>query len=72
MQMVKDLSVEDLKALIGEVVEEKFREILVDPDAGFALRPEIQERLRRDLEEPQQEGETFPAAIAARRRDLES
>ena len=71
MQMVKDLSVEDLKALIGEVVEEKFREILVDPDAGLALRPEIQERLRRDLEEPQQEAENIPASELARRRGME-
>jgi len=34
MQAVKDLSIEELKTLIGEAVEEKFREILVDPDAG--------------------------------------
>ena len=40
MQTVKDLSVEELRAVIGEVVEEKLREIFSDPDAGFALRPE--------------------------------
>jgi len=39
MQTVKDLSVEELRTLIAEVVEEKFREILTDPDAGLALRP---------------------------------
>ena len=71
MQTVKDLSIEELKALIGEVVEEKFREMLVDPDAGLALRPEIRERLLRDMEAPQQEGENIPAAELARRRGLE-
>ena len=71
MQTVKDLSIEELKALIGEVVEEKLREILVDPDAGLVLRPEIRERLLRDLEEPQQESENIPAAELARRRGLE-
>jgi hypothetical protein len=71
MQTVKDLSIEELKALIGEVVEEKFREILADPDVGLALRPEIRERLLRDLEEPQQEGENIPAAELAHRRGLE-
>jgi len=71
MQTVKDLSIEELKLLIGEVVEEKFREILVDPDAGLALRPEIRERLLRDLQEPQSEGKNIPAAEVARRRGLE-
>ncbi len=71
MQSVKDLSVEELKALIGEVVEEKLREILNDPDAGLALRPEIRERLLRDLQEPQGEGRNISAAELARRRGLE-
>jgi hypothetical protein len=71
MQTVKDLSIEELKALIGEVVEEKFREILVDPDAGLVLRPEIRERLLKDLEEPQQERQNILAAELARRRGLE-
>jgi hypothetical protein len=71
MQTVKDLSVEELKAVIAEVVEEKFREILVDPDAGLVLRPEVRERLRSDLEAPQVEGENIPAAEVARRRGLE-
>ena len=71
MQTVKDLSIEEFKAVIGEVVEEKLREFLIDPDAGLALRPEVQDRLLRDLQEPQQEGENIPAAEVARRRGLE-
>jgi hypothetical protein len=71
MQTVKDLSIEELKALIAEVVEEKFREILADPDVGLALRPEVRERLRADLKEPQMEGGNIPAAEVARRRGLE-
>jgi hypothetical protein len=71
MQTVKDLSIEELKALIAEVVEQKFREILTDPDAGLALRPGIRERLLRDLEDPRIEGESIPATEVARRRGLE-
>ena len=71
MQTVKDLSIEELKAVIGEVVEEKLRELLIDPDAGLALRPEIRERLLNDLQESQSEGENVPAAELARRRGLE-
>lgn len=47
---VKDLSVDDLKTLIGEVVEEKLKEVLGDPDSGLELRPEIAERLKKSLE----------------------
>ena len=71
MRTVKDLSIEELKALIGEIVEEKLRDILVDPDAGLAHRPEIRERLLRDLQEPRREGKNIPAAELARRRGLE-
>jgi hypothetical protein len=71
MQTVKDLTVEELKAVIGEVVEEKLRDLLTDPDAGLALRPEVQERLLKDLREPQPEGENIPAAELARHRGLE-
>jgi hypothetical protein len=56
--------------VIGEVVEEKLRELLADPDAGLALRPEVQDRLLKDLQEPQAEGENIPAAELARRRGL--
>jgi len=71
MQTVKDLWIEELKALMGEVVEERFRELLSDPDAGLSLRPEIRERRQRDLEERREEGENIPAAELARRQGLE-
>jgi len=71
MQTVKDLSIEELRILIGEVVEEKFRELLIDPDAGLPLRPEIRERLLQDLQEPEQELDNIPAVELARRRGLE-
>ncbi|MBZ5563975.1 MAG: hypothetical protein LAP13_16340 [Acidobacteriia bacterium] len=71
MQTVKDLTIEELKAVIGEVVEEKLRELLTDPDAGLALRPEVEERLRKDLQQPRGDGENIPVAELARRRGLE-
>lgn len=71
MQTVKDLTIEELKAVIGEVVEEKLRELLTDPDAGLALRPEVRDRLLSDIQEPDSKGENIPAAEVARRRGLE-
>jgi hypothetical protein len=46
---VKDLSVDQFKALIEEVVEEKLQEILGDPDVGLELRDEVKERLKQSL-----------------------
>ena len=71
MPTVKDLSTEELKALIGEVVEEKLRELLTDPDAGLVVRPEVRDRLVKDLQEPLRDGENISAAELARRRGLE-
>mgnify|MGYP000988846389 CR=1 FL=1 len=49
MLRVSDLSVDDLRALLREVVEEKLG-MLVDPDEGMELRPELEESLRAYLE----------------------
>ena len=46
---VKELSVEQLKALIQEAVEEKLQEILGDPDQGLELREDIKDRVRHSL-----------------------
>jgi len=46
---VKDLSVEQLKSLVEEAVEEKLEEMLGDPDIGLELREEVKERLRNSL-----------------------
>ncbi len=43
---VKELSVEQLKALIEETVEEKVHEILGDPDEGLEVREEIMQKLK--------------------------
>jgi hypothetical protein len=45
---VANLSKEELKALIGEVIEEKFREFL-DPDYGLELREEFIQRLEASI-----------------------
>lgn len=46
---VKELTVEQLKTLIQEAVEEKLEEVIGDPDLGLELREEIKERLRSSL-----------------------
>ena len=72
MQTLKDLTIDEFKAVVGEVIEEKLRELLADQDAGLSLRPEIEARLREQLQNPQLDGESIPAAEVARRLGLES
>lgn len=42
---IADLSPEELKSILREVMEEKFKEFLFDPDYGLELRERIEERL---------------------------
>jgi hypothetical protein len=46
---IGDMTPEELKALIGEVVEEKLKALLFDPDLGHVLRDEIEARLEVSL-----------------------
>ena len=44
---VGQLSTDELKEIIGSVVEQKLKEILGDPDEGLEMRAEVQNRLLR-------------------------
>ena len=71
MSTLGELSLGELKVLIGEVVDEKLREMLRDPDEGLALRPKIQERLVKSLNQPKESRQTAPANAAAHRLGLD-
>jgi hypothetical protein len=47
---VAELTVDELKQIIKEAVEQKLEEMLGDPDEGLELHEEIKARLRRSLE----------------------
>ena len=46
---VKEMSIDELKALIYQAVEEKLYEILGDPDQGMELKEEVKDMLRKSL-----------------------
>ena len=46
---VKELTVEQLKILIQEAVEEKLQELVGDPDQGLELREEVRQRLAHSV-----------------------
>ena len=68
---VKDLRVEQLKALVQEAVEEKLEEILGDPDLGLELRDEVKERLRQSIISVESGGKGIPVDKIATQIGLE-
>ncbi len=44
---VGQLSTDELREIIGSVVEQKLKEILGDPDEGLEIRADVRERLLR-------------------------
>lgn len=68
---VADLTVEEFRSLIKEVVTQTILEIFGDPDEGLELREEIKERLHRSLAQTQANGETRPVQDVAAKLGLE-
>jgi predicted house-cleaning noncanonical NTP pyrophosphatase (MazG superfamily) len=50
---VKDLTTEELKALIRETVLETLEEFLEDPDEGKEIRPEVKQELIESMQRTQ-------------------
>ncbi|MGQ9627049.1 MAG: hypothetical protein ACUVV0_09135 [Anaerolineae bacterium] len=59
--VVVQISVDELKKLIQDAVEQKLLELLGDPDWGLELREEIQERLKRSFTAEEQGERGIPA-----------
>jgi hypothetical protein len=59
-------ALKEIRPLIAEIVEEKLREILGDPDAGLAIRPRVRALLRKRFRSE----EVIPADKVARRLGL--
>ncbi len=67
---VADLTIQEFKELIREVVIETLAEVLEDPDEGLELREDILQRLERSLAEVESGAKTIPAEEVAKRLGL--
>ena len=66
-----ELTVDELKYIIQEAMEQKLSEMLHDPDEGLELRDEIKARLRRSLEAERSGARGIPAQEVAAQLGLE-
>ena len=71
MLTLKDLSIEELRDLIAQIVEGKLQELIFDPDEGLSLRPEVEQRLIKSLNQPEEARQTISAKDVAGRLDVE-
>jgi hypothetical protein len=71
MRKVSALTVEELKEVIGEVVEDKLIELTIDPDRGRRLREEVKKRLRQSVEAERRGEKGIPVEEVARRLRLQ-
>ncbi|MBD1858255.1 MULTISPECIES: hypothetical protein [Leptolyngbya] len=67
---VKDLTTDELKALIRETIEEILEEYLEDPDQGKALRPEVKQQLLESRKRRENGERGIPAEEVAQRFGL--
>jgi hypothetical protein len=67
---VADLSIDEFKNLIREVVAQTLTEMLGDPDEGLDLRDELRTALQRSLAVVEAGGRTIPAAEVAAKLGL--
>jgi hypothetical protein len=63
---VSDLTVDELKVLIHETVEQTLAEILADPDKGLELRRSMKAALERSIRAVREGGAVYSAEEVAR------
>ncbi|MBW2108304.1 MAG: hypothetical protein JRI36_06530 [Deltaproteobacteria bacterium] len=68
---VADLTVDELKQLIREVVLQTIREVFNDPDGGLELREDVKRRLQSSLASAATGGDTVSAQEVASNLGLE-
>jgi len=67
---VKDMTIEELKLLIQETVAETIQSLMVDPDEGKQIRPEVKQQLLDSLQRTQSGERGIPAEEVAKNLGL--
>ena len=68
---VSDLTVDELKALVRETIEQTLTEFLADPDKGLALRQGMKTALERSVKAVREGGALYSADEVAKNLGLE-
>ena len=63
---ISDLTVDEFRALMHDIVRETLDEMLNDPDEGLSLRDGSEEALQRSIKAVNEGGQTYSADDAAK------
>ena len=61
---VADLTVEELKIIIEDIVQEELEQYFGDPDEGLELRPEFVRKLKKSAKHPSKKRYTMQEVAA--------
>jgi hypothetical protein len=64
---VSDLTVDEFRSLVRDIVRETINEMLSDPDEGLALQDGLEDALRRSIKVVNEGAETYDADEAAKK-----
>ena len=67
---IKDLTIEELKLLIQETVADTIKSLLIDPDEGKQLKPEVKQQLLDSLQRTQAGARGIPAEEVVKKLGL--
>lgn len=67
---VADLTIDEFRKLVQEVVIQTLSEMVVDPDEGLELRDDFVEELKQSIADVKAGGKTVPAQKVAERLGL--
>jgi hypothetical protein len=67
---VKDMTIEELKLLIQETVAETIQSLMLDPDEGKQIKPEVKQQLLDSLQRTQSGERGIPAEEVAKNLGL--
>ena len=67
---VSDLTIDELRAIIRETVQQTLAEMLADPDEGLALRSGVQKSLRQSIQSVKEGAATYAAEDVAKKLGL--
>ncbi|MCY3868858.1 MAG: hypothetical protein OXG87_04825 [Gemmatimonadetes bacterium] len=67
---VADLTIDEFRELVQEVVIQTLSEMMSDPDEGLELRDDFVEELKQSLADVEAGGKTVPAQKVAERLGL--
>ena len=68
---VSDLTVDEFRSLVRDIVRETIHEMLSDPDEGLALQDGLEDALHRSIKAVNEGAETYGADDAAKKLGID-